>query len=66
MLYTNLLSILFWAGVGVDEQKKAAANWTVNTHIFDNILKNLKVVRTLIGSELYPLLCSTLLSELRS
>jgi len=33
------------AGVGTDEQKKAAANWTVNTHIFDNILKNLKVVR---------------------
>lgn len=32
------------AGIGTDEQKKAAANWTVNTHIFDNILKNLKVV----------------------
>jgi Pin2-interacting protein X1 len=31
------------AGVGTDEQKKAAQNWTVNTHIFDNILKNLKV-----------------------
>jgi Pin2-interacting protein X1 len=31
------------SGVGTDEQKKAAANWTVNTHIFDNILKNLKV-----------------------
>jgi Pin2-interacting protein X1 len=31
------------SGIGTDEQKKAAANWTVNTHIFDNILKNLKV-----------------------
>ena len=63
MLYTNLLSALFRAGVGVDVQEKARANWTVNTHIFDNILKNLKVVRVLLA-EFYPPLCSTFLSEL--
>lgn len=52
MLYTNLLSVLFRAGVGVDVQEKARANWTVNTHIFDNILKNLKVVRALLAESL--------------
>ena len=52
MLYTNLLSVLFRAGVGVDVQEKARANWTVNTHIFDNILKNLKVVRVLLAESL--------------
>ena len=52
MLYTNLLSALFRAGVGVDVQEKARANWTVNTHIFDNILKNLKVVRALLAESL--------------
>lgn len=34
------------AGVGVYEKEKAASDWTVNTHVFDNILKNLNLVLT--------------------
>ncbi len=34
------------AGVGVYEKEKAATDWTVNTHVFDNILKNLNLVLT--------------------
>jgi Pin2-interacting protein X1 len=34
------------SGVGVYEKEKAASDWTVNTHVFDNILKNLNLVLT--------------------
>ena len=35
-------------GVGVAEAQKEAKNtWTVNTHVFDTILKNLNVVGSL-------------------
>ena len=37
-------------GVGVAEAQKEANNtWTVNTHVFDTILKNLNVVGPLGG-----------------
>jgi hypothetical protein len=54
------------AGVGVYEKEKAASDWTVNTHVFDNILKNLNLV--LIHHPVKPVLltlgiCKKLLTE---
>lgn len=39
-------SLLFGktVGIGLDAKAKAQANWALNTHAYDSILKNLKVV----------------------
>lgn len=42
-LRTEFWDFLCVAGVGAAEHQ-AVTRWTVNTHVFDNILKNLKVV----------------------
>jgi hypothetical protein len=45
LVHSGLNSEIFLcvAGVGAAEHQ-AVTRWTVNTHVFDNILKNLKVV----------------------
>jgi hypothetical protein len=44
LVHSGMNSEIFCvAGVGAAEHQ-AVTRWTVNTHVFDNILKNLKVV----------------------
>eukprot|EP00850_Spirogloea_muscicola_P026643 SM008988S23667 [mRNA] locus=s8988:21:540:- [translate_table: standard] len=40
------------AGVGVAEAQRAASDWTVNTSVFDDILRNLNVLHGQLSQQL--------------